>query len=201
MPAAPVWTHEPYSESSTMLTSIPEGVLLTSAEEQAELEAVLGGAGPATPAAADALASDLLRKMAECDAETRRFKDAYMRESVRLSDRYAGLLEPIEARRNLLENAVLALAERTDFGKAKSRNVGFGTYGRRRRPDRIVIVDADKVLAWAREHGPLLIERKECVPHRFVVERFKVTGELADGCEFHAEHVEPFATPITEGAD
>lgn len=145
----------------------------------------------------DALASDLLREMAECEREIKRYEEARFAERIRVDMRYGMLVERQEHRREELMRAVHALAERVDFGKKKSRDVGFGTYGRRTVPERVMIADPAACLAWALRTDPALVRvvEKRDVPHSAVHFHFKNTGELPDGCEHTPARDEPFARP------
>jgi hypothetical protein len=89
------------------------------------------------------------------------------------------------------------LARQADFGKKKSRDVGYGTYGRRTIPERLRVVDEAALLAYALEHAPAMVRSvvKNDVPHANLRQHFAATGELPPGVEMEPAREEPFAKP------
>lgn len=156
---------------------------------------------PMAPAECDALASELLGRLAACEAEAARYRDAQDREIRRLTERYATLLGPVEQRARQYEAAVCELARRADFGTKRSRAVGNGTYGVRTVPERVAIVDPQQAVAWARAHCPGAVKTKitESVDHRgvapAVLAQIHATGALPDGFSHESARAVPFAKP------
>ena len=152
---------------------------------------------PTADAQLDAIASDALRLMAEAELEVERYDAAEKLELEAIHARYDRLRHRHVARRDEAERLVMACAERADFGKKKSREVGFGTYGLRTQPPRIEVLDKDALLTWAKLNAPSLVRAvtKEDVPHKELSAYFKATGDLPDGCEYHPETARSFAKP------
>jgi hypothetical protein len=176
----------------------PALALPTDADETAELAAIgVTLNQPMGPSEIDAFASDLLRQMAETEADLERYNVAEHREVMRLRARYDTLRKPAGARHSLLYGAVMALAARADFGKAKSRKVGFGSYGHRTLPLHLQVTDPAALLAWAKASSPTLVRQtvREDVPQKSVAAYFDRTGEVPDGVEFTAAHDVAFAKP------
>ena len=98
----------------------------------------------------DAWASTNLRRMARCDQELERYREAMSLEIQAIQARYARFMEPLTIRRNELEAQTKVLAVMSDFGPhKKSRSVGFGVYGRRIKKGGVVLTDEKEVIRWA----------------------------------------------------
>ena len=91
------------------------------------------------------------------------------------------------------------LAEHADFGNKKSRDVGFGTYGRRKVPESVKVVDQEAAVTWLTEilapaairvKETRTVDAKEAKP--IVLAHLQRTGELPPGFEHTAAHDEPF---------
>jgi phage host-nuclease inhibitor protein Gam len=178
----------------------PAFELPSDAEEADELRAIgVALEAPMGSAEIDALASELLGRAIAAQADLTRYVAAERHEIMRIEARYDALKSPVVARLRALSEAVCTLAERADFGKAKSRRVGNGTYGRRAIPARVAVMDTAALLVWAKRNAPGLVRTKitEDVPQRAVAQHLDSTGELADGCEYLAARDEPFAKPDT----
>lgn len=169
-------------------------------DDEAELGMLAARVTPAADAdqaELAAVASDLLREIGELDREHARFAAARDAEVARITMRYSAQLDRLARRRSILESAVGAIADRVDFGKRKTMKVGYGSFGRRTVPERVRIVSATDVLAWAERSAPSLVrtvERKD-VPHGWVLDHYRQTGELPDGCEYTASHEELVVKP------
>ena len=113
------------------------------------------------PAQADAVASMLLRKMAALDADHAQHTAAYALESEALRARYERRIGPLQTERARLEAWARDLARRQHdaggFGKKKSRDVGYGTYGVRTTASRLEVVDEPAFVAWAEAEAPDLL--------------------------------------------
>ncbi|GEM_PF-5334154 len=185
---------------------LADGIVPADDSERAELEAVgaiaRGDARVAAPDI-DVLASALLRRLAEAEADIARYERAWDLERLALDTRYRTLLEGPRSHEAMLRSAIATLAAQADFGPAKSRRVGFGTYGRRTVPAKVTIADAAALLAWARDHLPAAVRQtvKEDVPHKRVAAHLDATGELPPGCEYTPAHEECYAKadPIIGG--
>lgn len=178
--------------------SAAEFHLPTDADEAAELASIgIELQHPASDAQLDALVSYWLGEMAAADADLARYQEALDAEIARLRLRYDAFMRPVQARRAAYEQAVCVAAERADFGKKQSRAVGNGTYGRRRVPAALRIVDRDATLAWARQQAPHLVRQtiKEDVLQKPLQQWFEESGEVPDGAEYVAETVTYFAKP------
>lgn len=83
------------------------------------------------------------------------------------------------------ERTIHSLAMGYDFGKKRSRSLPSGTFGFRKAPDRLVIQDADKALAFAKRTPQLAGEIKvtETIPTTPLKQWAQSTGEVPDGCE------------------
>lgn len=156
---------------------------------------------PMGDAECDALASALLGRLAECQADVARYRAALAREVTRLQTRYGSLIAPLERQATMFEQAIHELARRADFGKRRSRAVGNGVYGIRTVPERVEVTDAAAALAWAKDHVPTAVKAvtTEKLEHKVVagavLARVRGTGELPPGFEVHAAHDAPFAKP------
>jgi hypothetical protein len=184
-------------------------------EELNDLDELLEGypcAPPIADAELDAVASIALREMAREDAEITRYAAALEAEKVRLHDRYTALLTPHEQRRARAEEIVKECARRAQFvGKAKSRKVGNGTYGKKTVPEKVKITDPAAALHFAltdRDCPPEAIKEKieRSVVHAIiapiVLAKIHASGLLPNGFEHVGEYEEYFAKPLAaEGSD
>lgn len=156
---------------------------------------------PTSDAQLDALASEYLGEMAAAAAEIARFTEARDHELQRIAQKYEMLMAPAKIRHQRCERFVCELAQRADFGKKKSRDVGNGTYGRKTEPERVKVLDQDKAVAWARDHFPGAVKTKttETVDHRAIapaiLARVHADGEVPDGFEHVAERETYYAKP------
>lgn len=105
----------------------------------------------------DALAGMLLRAMAQMDAEAHQLTVALQTEIAALQARVARRLDAIGARRATTEAQVRYLARYSDFGKKKSRDVGFGVYGSKVKAARLEIADPAAAVAEMERHTPELV--------------------------------------------
>ncbi len=154
------------------------------------------------PEQIDATASDLLRLIARERAEAERYHAAKLAEIQKITARYERLTSPHEIRAARYEAWVCELALSANFGpKKKSRDVGHGTYGVRRVPARLSILDPAELLAWAKTSAPDLVQEvvSEKVPHKALEARFKETGELPPGVDYTPETEKAYAKPHIEG--
>lgn len=175
-------------------------------EEAAELAALVGSLEqPTGDAQLDAVASDALRIMQREQAEIDRYKAALAEEIVRLERRYDTLLEPHRRYRDHAEELVHECARRAAYvGKAKSRKVGNGMYGLRQKPEKVTIVDEDRLKVWLRVAHPDAIKKvttekvyqQDVKP--LVLAALAKNGEVPPGTEHTGAHDEPFAKPLKE---
>lgn len=155
--------------------------------------------GPVSDAQLDAVASEVCRRLQEIDAELQRYSEAEDAEIGRIQLRYAGLTQPLAKDRAAYETIGREVAERADFGKKKSRQVGFGSYGRKHRPERVKILDNEAAVAFARALGipdAVKVETVEKPVHNaiapVVLAQIHATGEIPVGFEHEAERDEPW---------
>lgn len=146
------------------MSAIPNWLADANDEERAEL-AALGlvadvDAAPIDQAERDARASQLLRALGAVAAEHAERVAARDHELAHITAIYQPQLDQLQRRARFIEGAIHALAMESDFGKKKSRTVGFGTYGRRTTPLKVDVQDEDATLAWAKEHLPEAVRAK-----------------------------------------
>ncbi len=186
------------------MTAAPS-VLPSEQDELADLASIgIVLEGPTTDAQLDAAASEVCRLLGEAQAELDRYEEAESAEVARIEMRYMALCEPIDRRIAQLELLGRDLAARADFGKKKSRKVGFGSYGRKLRSEAVKIVDRAAALEWFKAHAPDVVEvvtpePVEKIPHDrvepFVLRYLHETGAVPPGIEHTSESDEPWIKP------
>jgi hypothetical protein len=205
----------------TAAVGVPNWLVEVDEEERRELEALGLVADatrePADQAERDALASRLLRALGYVRRDREGRQAACAKEVLFIQDRYAGDIERLDRRATFLESAIEALALQANFGSKKSRDVGFGTYGRRKVGAKPVVDDEPAAIAWASEHAlevlvlsvklpfnraadqyPDLLDEKttrQSIDKRALDARILSTGEDVPGVRIEPEREEPFAKP------
>lgn len=139
---------------------LPGWLLDADAEETRELEALGVVADPhfTEEAQRDVLVSSLLRARHEHEHDVSRYDAAEQLEHDQIAKRYDRLRAP--ARRQLIRLAsfLIHLIEGATFsGKNKSRHVGWGSYGRRKTPDAVNLVNMPEVVAAVRTIKPAAV--------------------------------------------
>lgn len=187
------------------MTAVAEALLPTEQDERDELASIgISLDGPTSDAQLDAWASEICRELAAENADIARYTEAEAAEIGRIRMRYAALREPHERRVGILEAIGRDLARRADFGKRKSRKVGFGSYGRKLKSEAVKIVDRAIALEWFKANAPDVVvvetpEPVEKIPHDkvepFVLQYLKETGEVPPGIEHTSESDEPWVKP------
>lgn len=182
------------------MTATAESLLPSEQDEWNELASIgIVLDGPTTDAQLDAWASEVCRRLAEERAEIERYNEAEAAEIARIQLRYTCLRNSHERRILDLEAIGRDLAERADFGAKKSRDVGFGSYGRRKVPESVKVADSEKAVEWlyrekqgagVRVKTTESVDVKEAKP--IVLAHMISTGEVAPGFEHVAAHDEPF---------
>lgn len=179
---------------------------LPSTEEESEDLSRLTGVlnGPTSDAELDATASWGLRIMQTEQSEIDRFNAARDAELRLITEHYAILVQPHRETLAIATRAVEECARRAQFiGKAKSRKVGNGSYGRRQVPESVKIVDRAALITWLENHYPqtltqhveTIVAAKDVKP--VVIQHMKLyEGEVAPGVEYESAHDEPFAKPF-----
>lgn len=146
---------------------------------------------------ADEQASRHLRAIKRLRDEIRQNEDLASAEIDRikawLEQANFGLQKQVEYRQDQLHQIALAY----DFGDRKSRTLPYGTFGFRRRPLRVDVVDEDAVREWCRKEGVLKTQVKETYSKRDLKACVETRGEVPDGCEVVPE-TDEFFTRITE---
>lgn len=181
-------------------------------EELNDLATVLEGypnAPPVPDADLDAVASIALREMARETAEIERYNAAMNAEINRIQLRYFSLIAPHDSRLKQAEEIAKECARRATFvGKAKSRKVGNGQYGRRTIPEGVSIMDDDKAINFLLEKRPsavMHVSKYKIIGSEAkiaVLDHLKATGEVPDGFEHRSEHETFYAKPLAaEGND
>ncbi len=142
--------------------------------------------------------------MAREDEEIDRYHAAKLAEQSLLEGRYGRLASPHADRRWRAQELVLECARRAEFvGKAKSRRVGFGRYGRRTKAETAKIIDDSAFMNWLRVKDPTLIKTVTTERVAFqdakplILNHVHDTGEVPPGVEHFDERDEPFADPST----
>jgi len=146
------------------MSAIPSWLSDANEDERAEL-AALGlvtdvASTPIDQAERDARASQLLRALGRVEAEIAERKAAQHAEIMQIAAIYDRELDRLRRHASFIVGGIHALALESDFGKKKSRTVGFGTYGRRTTPLKVDVQDEDATLAWAKEHLPEAVRAK-----------------------------------------
>lgn len=103
----------------------------------------------------------------------------------------------IEREASWLTRQIEAFAFDYDYGKKKSRSLPHGTFGIRRSPDRLEIVDESAAVDYAVDCG-LQEAIKYSILKTPLLKHLKATGEIPDGCELR-EGVESFYVKTAEG--
>lgn len=184
--------------------------LPTDQEERDELAQLTGSLErPTSDAELDAVASFGLRIMLSEQAEIARYMQARDAELRRISAIYETYITPHRDRYSTAEKAVEECAMRAQFvGKAKSRKVANGTYGRRQVPESVKIVDRDTLIPWLLNHYPAVVTEeiekvvaaKDVKP--VVLQHMKLyEGEIAPGVEYSEAKDETFAKPFSQGGE
>jgi phage host-nuclease inhibitor protein Gam len=146
------------------MSAIPSWLADANEEERAEL-AALGliadvESAPIDQAQRDARASQLLRALGRVEAEIEERKAAQHAEVMQIAAIYERELDRLRRHASFIVGGIHALAMESDFGKKKSRTVGFGTYGRRSTPLKVDVQDESATLEWARAHLPEAVRAK-----------------------------------------
>ncbi len=183
-----------------------EPLFMSEEEEKAELEARLDRVGT-QPHEIDAEASELLGELGKCEADLARYAKTEADEIQRIRIRYedetqshlARNIAEIKRRRERLENAIKALAERQDFGSKKSRETANGTYGIRRKPAHLFIEDQDALLAWTLQlpisvPGPT-VTTTHAIKQKDAQAYYEQTGCEMPGCRVEPEQEIAYAKP------
>lgn len=181
------------------MTAPAESVLPSEQDEWNELASIgIVLDDSATGAQLDAWASEVCRRISAERAELARYNEAEAAEMARIQMRYAAMKNRHMRRVQELEAIGRYLAEHADFGAKKSRDVGFGSFGRRQVPEKVSVVDAEKAVEWAKANAPAAVvttvaERVDVKAVKpMVLAYLKDTGEVAPGFEHTAAHDEPF---------
>ncbi|WP_284349480.1 hypothetical protein [Roseisolibacter agri] len=172
------------------------GILDTEGPANAEeLDGVVVATVPQDAATLDAMASTLLRRMADLDADLAQFKRAHQLEADALKARYERQTAGLTIERGRLEAWVRDLARvqktRGGFGKKQSRDVGYGTYGVRAIASRLEIADERAFVPWAEQEAPELLRVTVKLPLA-EAQQYLTTAELA------AVKREVLITPVKE---
>lgn len=174
--------------------------LATAEDERAELAALgVHLERPLSDPELDATASLVLREIAETEADLERHDQALQAEIAMLRARYERLTARARARSVRLHGVAMEIARRMDFGKKKSRAVGYGVIGFRTKPEHLSIEDDAAALAWARTHAPELVEIRtvEKLPQKKLAGYFAATGDLPPGCAWVPAIEEFYVKPDT----
>lgn len=159
----------------------PAAWLFEDNDELKELSQYLEGidlSKPMSDGELDALASDLLARLARVQADLARYEEAEAAEMARITARYEQITEPLAGKASALEEAVKEIAKRAAYpGKAKSRKVGFGVYGKRSKAEKVIVFDEAEAIATLKKHCPEAVRIKEEIEMKvakaFVLEQMK----------------------------
>jgi hypothetical protein len=132
--------------------------LLETDPEGADAVHVAAVQAPRESAQIDALASTLLRRMSALDLDVARHATAYALEQEALRARFERRIGALRIERERLEAFARHLArvqhDRNGFGKKRSRDTGYGTYGVRAIPSKVEVADEATFVAWAETEAP-----------------------------------------------
>lgn len=132
--------------------------------------------------AADAYLDHLLEKMAEREAAIASTNDIAERRILMIEGWRRQQNERVTREIQWLKIQIHAIGEGYDFEKGKkSRSLPNGSFGFRRTPDKVEIVDMDLAVSFAEARG---LEIKKTVGKTPLKSHLKATGEIPDGCEF-----------------
>jgi hypothetical protein len=151
-------------------------------------------AWPDAQCAVDATASQLMRVLLGVSADLNRYTIAHVEEQKLIAARYDRMTEKLALRKARIESWLRQLAEQSDFGDKKSRELSYGVYGRRLIPAHLSIADKKRLMSWCHLCAPdlITIKQEETIAQKKVEQHFKTTGELPEGCTFEPAHEEPF---------
>jgi hypothetical protein len=156
---------------------------------------------PDAQAAIDASASQLMREIGRLDASIERYVEAGAEEHRLVTMRTETLTSTLIERKARLESIVRSYAALSSFGDKKSRELPFGTYGTRLKPDTFSITDDGALLSWAKKQKDEIKAKlvswtnpkpKDRVLNDAAKTYFVETGDMPEGCEFTPAHDEPF---------
>jgi hypothetical protein len=153
---------------------------------------------PHEAARLDAAISETLRQLARLQLDVARYKAAQAAEQKAVAARYARLIDPLAARAAWLESVGKQLALEAKFpGKAKSRNVAFGSYGKRTVIEHLGVTDEKALLDWAEKEDKSLVDVKETrrVLQGAAEAYYKRTKKVPPGCTLTPEYENPFVKP------
>jgi hypothetical protein len=158
---------------------------------------------PDAQAAIDASASQMMREIGVLEASIDRYSATAAEEHRIVSERYDRLTANLAEKKARLEGIVRQYAAMSEFGDKKSRELAYGIYGTRIKPDTFSINDDAKALTWAKKQTDkvraMLVSWSSPKPKERVLQSdakkyFTETGDMPDGCEFTPAHEEPFVT-------
>lgn len=147
----------------------------------------------------EATAGWWLRRLGELEAEIAALETREEAELARVRGHYAALRGPIETKAGAFRRAIEAVAASVTWGKRKSIDLAWGTFGVRTKPAAVVVKDQARAVAWARAHVPDAVVVKETVAHKVVapvvMQLVRSTGEVPEGFDYTEADVVPYATP------
>ncbi len=178
------------AEAPATESTLPAWLIDADAEEQRELEALGVVIDPTfqEEAQRDVLVSSLLRARHEHEQDVERYDAAEKLEHDRIAQRYGRLKAP--AQRQLMRLAaflVHIINQATFTGKNKSRNVGWGSYGRRMTPAKVDITNMPELVSGMRVIDPKAVKvtvtvNAELVEHiTTVITDLMASGKLTGG--------------------
>jgi phage host-nuclease inhibitor protein Gam len=196
------------NQTATARQSEPAFALPTEADDIADLASVgiiIPPEGsdadvefPHEAARLDAAISETLRQLARLQLDIARYKAAQSAEQKSVASRYARLMDPLAQRAAWLESVGKQLALEAKFeGKAKSRNVAFGSYGKRTVNEHLEVTDETALLEWADKEQKDLVDVKETrrVLQSAAEAFWKRTKKVPPGCTLNPEYQNPFVKP------
>lgn len=164
-------------------------------EERNELEAMVGFA--LTPSTSDAqldsIASGICRQLGRLQSDLARYNEAAKAEHLRIDLFYNARRERLDTWIAQLQEMGAEVARRATFpGKSKSRSVAFGSYGSRKIPEKVEIVDEEKARGWLGRMGNSAVFRTKveidkAVAKTLVLANLNATGETPEGFNHVAE--------------
>ena len=149
---------------------------------------------PDAQAAIDASASALMREIGVLQASIDRYEATSAEEHRLVQLRYARLTSKLVEKKARLESIVRQYAAMSKFGDKKSRELAYGTYGLRLKPDTFSITDDVAVLAWAKKQADKVKAALVSWTNPKAKERVLQGDAKKYFAEFAAAHDEPFVT-------
>lgn len=167
------------------------------AELQPDLSLEIGKEKDATTAQQQASATAAVRVMRAIERDRAEIREARRLERDSISQIEARELAPLNAKYDALERWVSMLAELIAWGKRKSHDTPFGTFGIRSYAATVALTDEAALLAWAMIERPEMVKVKQTVSWADVKKSLSAAEApetLPDGVEVVPAKRTPYVT-------